>query len=325
MDTSLLSFISRKSQQVFGSKYSVLSMDRLLGGAQKHTYHIKTSADFEFVLYIWDTSTTYFASDESSSFTSNSSELFELNNKIMADHGIHVQKLYYMDRSRKECDFEYAFAQYIDGIDMDELIAKHKDKIEPALASLNQNLRNIHKIKSKVPGQLNHLLSSDYDLITSSKENAQKNLEYLKVNDSGNINLYNKITKALNVMSLSLSARDNYTFIHGELGPNHVIVDKNNTAYLIDIEGAKFCDVEEEESFLKIRFGQYYDLISEKNPSKERMDFYNLCHSLGNLSGAIELKLKDYYDMDDINGMIDFFTKELNHIAINYNKKLDEY
>lgn len=64
-------------------------------------------------------------------------------------------------------------------------------------------------------------------------------------------------------------ARKEYTFTHGELGPNHVIVDNED--------------------------------------NETRMLFYLIGHCLSNMRGAIELKQKGYYDMDDVNGMIDFF------------------
>ena len=37
------------------------------------------------------------------------------------------------------------------------------------------------------------------------------------------------------------------------------------------------------------------------------MTFNHLCHSIGNLSGALELKSKHYYNMDEVNGMIVYF------------------
>ena len=49
--------------------------------------------------------------------------------------------------------------------------------------------------------------------------------------------------------------RKKYSFIHYELGPNHVLADKEDNIYLIDIDGMKFFDLEFEHSFLKFRFG----------------------------------------------------------------------
>ena len=54
------------------------------------------------------------------------------------------------------------------------------------------------------------------------------------------------------------------------------------------------------------RLKKLSDIIDE-----QRMYFYYIGHCLGNLRGAVELKQKGYYDMDDVNGMIDFFHKQV--------------
>lgn len=77
-----------------------------------------------------------------------------------------------------------------------------------------------------------------------------------------------------------------------------------------DIEGAKFYDVEEELSFLEIRFDEMLKR-TENIADKQRRYFYHIGHCLGNLQGAVELKQKDYYDMDELNGMIEFFHKQV--------------
>ena len=63
--------------------------------------------------------------------------------------------------------------------------------------------------------------------------------------------------------------------------------------------------MEEENSFLQFRFDNRITGIKDDIDDK-RMQFYHIGHCFGNLRGAIELKKKGYYDMDDVNGMIDF-------------------
>lgn len=77
--------------------------------------------------------------------------------------------------------------------------------------------------------------------------------------------LYLKANMILNQIYGNIEESDEYSFIHYELGPNHVMVDENNVTYLIDIEGAKFFDVEMEYSFLQMRFGQNYYYLKRDN------------------------------------------------------------
>lgn len=85
-----------------------------------------------------------------------------------------------------------------------------------------------------------------------------------------------------------------------------------NSIYLQenDSQFAKFYDVEEELSFLDIRFNK----ILEKSDGvidEQRKYFYHIRHCFGNLQGAVELKQKGYYDMNDVNEMIEFFHKQM--------------
>ena len=72
--------------------------------------------------------------------------------------------------------------------------------------------------------------------------------------------------------------------------------------------------MEEAISFLNIRFGSLLENL-EMDLDSDRMEFYHIGHCLNNLSGAIQLKLKDYYDMDDVNGMIQHFNGLLKEVV----------
>jgi hypothetical protein len=308
-------FMKLKTKVVFGDSFILNRMTRILGGAQKHTYLAETENGFCFVIYIWDKSTSYFAyNEEEDIFSSSSSQLFELNNNLMLQHDVLTPKLYFMDRSKKEQDYEYAFAEYIDGTDMDDMISNHEDRLPGVLDSLKTSITNLHKIKSKFAGQLNRMQAEEFDILKHSLGVAQKNIEYLKEADGGNKKLYMRVWDKLLELSNAMEKRQEYTFIHGELGPNHVLVDKYDNAYLIDIEGGKYCDLEEEISFLNIRFGSLLENL-EIDLDSDRMEFYRIRHCLNNLSGAIQLKLKDYYDMDDVNGMIQYFNGLLKEVV----------
>jgi len=308
-------FMKLKTKVVFGDSFILNRMTRILGGAQKYTYLAETENGFFFVIYIWDKSTSYFTYNEDEDvFSSSSSQLFELNSNLMLQHNVLTPKLYFMDRSKGEQDYDYAFAEYIDGTDMDDIITHHEDRLPRVLNSLKTSITNLHKIKSDFVGQLNRMQTEEFDILEHSIKVAQKNIEYLKAADGSNKKLYMGVWNKLSELSKIMEKRQEYTFIHGELGPNHVMVDKYDNAYLIDIEGGKYCDLEEELSFLKIRFGSMLENL-EMGLDSDRMEFYHIGHCLNNLSGAIQLKLKDYYDMDDVNGMIQYFNGLLKEVV----------
>lgn len=304
-------FMSKKATQIFGKEYEIELIERILGGAQKYTYLAKCTNGFKFVIYQWDKSTTYFKnSDEHVVFSSNSADLFQRNNELMSNQGVLTPKLFYIDMSRRECDYEYAFVEYINGNDIDYIMKNEPERLDKVLESLNNSIDRLHSIKNRCVGQKGHMQGADFNIIAYELNDIHQNSIYLQKNDSQYAELYVQAEANAIECAQKLQGRDEYTFIHGELGPNHVIVDKNNNAYLIDIEGAKFYDVEEELSFLDIRFNKMLEK-SDGSIDEQRKYFYYIRHCFGNLRGAVELKQNGYYDMNDVNGMIEFFHKQI--------------
>ena len=294
-------------KEIFGSEYNIMSIEPLLGGAQKHTYIAKCKNGFSFVIYCWGKNTTYFENNSNSNiFRSSGSELFKLNNLLIREKHILTPEMYYMNQSREELDYEYAFVEYISGVDMDYIMMKEQDRIPLVIKSLEDNISKLHSIKSDKIGQLGNMQDKDFDLLQYILMEVQDNCNFLLEYDREYKEEYIRAINEVMDIANNIKKRSTYTFIHAELGPNHVIVDKNNQAYLIDIEGARFCDAEEEDSFIKFRF---QNLVSTQNNGIEtdRMKLYHLAHCFGILRGAIELKNINYYDMDDVNEMINFF------------------
>ena len=284
-------------------------MERLLGGAQKHTFLVRCKNGFSFVAYKWDSKTSYFEQDKNALFCSSSAELFESNNHLMKDNGVITPELYFMDRTKTEQNYDYAFVEYIDGHDMDYITANQKERLPAVLDSLNSSSEKLHGSKSETAGQAGKMLPADFKMENYILDGMIKNKNFLQEHDAEYKQYYESAFEKAKEYALNFSKRNFYTFIHAELGPNHGMVNKNNEAYLIDIEGAKFSDVEEELSFLDMRFEKRI-----YNPPVDmdlnRMSFYHIMHCLSNLRGAVELKEKNYYDMDDINQMLNFFHEE---------------
>lgn len=64
----------------------------------------------------------------------------------------------------------------------------------------------------------------------------------------------------------------------------------------IDIEGARFFDLEHEHSFLEFRFGEFYRYLRNNNLDHDRMTFYRYCHHLSLISGGLKLLHRQFPD-----------------------------
>lgn len=67
-----------------------------------------------------------------------------------------------------------------------------------------------------------------------------------------------RLAAVLHESRAAIRPRTEYRLIHGELGPDHVLVDRGGQPVLIDIEGLMYFDIEWEHVFLRLRFGEHY-------------------------------------------------------------------
>lgn len=301
--------LSEKAAQLWGRGCRVCSLKRVLGGAQKHTYLAETEGCAPFIVYRWGEDTSYFSSGKKGAvFSSSGASLFVQNNRLLRRLGVQTPELYCLDGGDGEQPWAYALVQYIDGPDMDEIAAKDPSRLPAVFASLRGSARRLHRCRGSQVGQLGNLQPPGFDVIAHTRREGEGSLSRLARADGENWALYAQIARQLADLAAAAAPRDEYTFIHGEWGPNHVLVDRTDTAYLIDIEGARFCDLEMEASFLRLRFGEDYRQLVEEPLDPVRMGFYHLCHCATLLDGAVELRAKGYYDMAEVEGMIDHFT-----------------
>lgn len=300
--------LQREINKVFGNKYDFLSLVRLYGGAQKGTYKITCKNQFEFILHIWDESVSYFdhVSNDNDTFTSNSAVLFMKNQKLLKDNNISTPEIYYVDLSKESYEFEFAFVEYIEGSDLETLLYRDGKNCEDIMLDLRENISRMHMIQNNHPGDLLNAKEDDFLCEKYVQQQISKNLEYLFDHFEP---VRGRETEVLHMNQLlygSIETRRTYSLIHWELGPNHVMVNKKDQAYLIDIEGMKYFDLEYEHSFLELRFGEYYKYLKREDLDMNRMNFYRFNHYIANITGAHQLLMKNYYDREDVEGMISY-------------------
>ncbi|WP_237172653.1 phosphotransferase [Paenibacillus lutimineralis] len=81
------------------------------------------------------------------------------------------------------------------------------------------------------------------------KQSLDDALMYLFENYEPIAKLKRQLIDASNELYAKIEERKEYSLIHFELGPNHVMVDQQGKTYIIDFEGMKYFDLEYEYSF----------------------------------------------------------------------------
>jgi hypothetical protein len=83
--------------------------------------------------------------------------------------------------------------------------------------------------------------------------------------------------------------RGTVALVHGELGPDHVLLDRDGEPVLIDIEGAMYFDAEVEHVWMRMRFGEHYTKLSRGGLDVDRLRLYQLCMHLDLVAGPLRI------------------------------------
>jgi hypothetical protein len=98
----------------------------------------------------------------------------------------------------------------------------------------------------------------------------------------------------LHELAATVRPRAEYVVVHGELGLDHVLVDRDGNPVLIDIEDLLYFDVEWEHVFMRIRLGGDYGRLAVSGLDEDRLALYMLTQRLSLTAGPLRLLDGDF-------------------------------
>jgi hypothetical protein len=110
--------------------------------------------------------------------------------------------------------------------------------------------------------------------------------------------VHRQLADLLGELAAAVRPRRQYGLIHGELGPDHVLIDAAGDPVLIDIEGVMYFDIEWEHVFLQVRFGEHYRWLRTGELDDDRLRLYRLALHLSLVAGPLRLLDGDFPDRD---------------------------
>jgi tRNA A-37 threonylcarbamoyl transferase component Bud32 len=242
-------------RSVFGNGYEVANVSNMHGGAQKVVYKVDCRNGFSCVLYVWDASKSYFQEElakQTREERSYGSDLFEANNKYLTQQGVRTPALYHLNADRDRYPFDYALVEYVAGHKAEVYLAGSDPQMRDTLLErVGEMLINMHRDVRDGYGKINAPLNRTPECHLLQVKNAENQLDYAaRYLDEFRTNRQ-KLLDTLYELEDNIKPRTQYGLIHGELGPDHILVNDKMEPYLIDIEGVMFFDIEHEHSFLK--------------------------------------------------------------------------
>ncbi|PYZ94818.1 aminoglycoside phosphotransferase [Salipaludibacillus keqinensis] len=300
------------AKKVFGNRHDVASVSKLHGGAQKVVYKVTCTNGFAFCLYVWDETHNYFEEEKTGqdlNERSDGSDLFAMNNRYLSEQSIRTPALYDLNQSRAQYPFDFALVEYVDGPTADAFLESTDPRTQHTVfEQIGDMTASMHSQARGTCGKLNDHRAQSEKCHRYQLNNAIEQLFYAKKFICDVEKHYDALFGKLHKLEERIQPRDHFGFIHGELGPNHVLVNENLEPFFIDIEGSGFYDVEHEHSFLSFRFGVCYHYFDKADLDPERMAFYLYCHHLALIGGGLKLLHRGFPDKDFAKGLTKFHT-----------------
>jgi hypothetical protein len=285
----------------FGRDWSLLRVERLAGGSKKGVYRLTMGDGGTALVYVWDDSEDYWqgvllesAGDPADPFSHASGlDLFEAAARRLTSAGVRCPELLFTDRSRALYPADIAVVEDVADGSLEALLEKDPVAAERPLSVLADWLAVMAAIRSPSFGKVAFVDAGGRSAGTSCEkvmlDHALAQLQEIAGRDRRAASAQGRLEEALHSLAEPIEPRTTSALVHGELGPDHVLLDRRGEAVLIDIEGAKYFDVETEHVWMRMRFGGHYAKLSQGGLDEDRLRLYQLCMHLGLVAGPLRI------------------------------------
>jgi hypothetical protein len=291
---------------------------RLRGGSKKGVYRLHFDDASTAILYVWNAEENYWPSPpdgadparmdpfaEASGF-----ELFKASRACLDAIGVRTPQVYVLDGSRRYLPAECAVVEDVGEETLEDRLQHDQQGVEPTLARLGAALQRMQQQRRPWVGKV-ALVGSGAAAHERSCEQivldrALRDLAEATARLERVARAHERLEAQLRALAGVVHPRNDYRLIHGELGPDHVLVDERGEPVLIDIEGAMFFDVEWEHVFLQLRFGPHYRWLRANDLDEQRLQLYRLALHLSLVAGPLRLLDGDFPEREPMRDIVEY-------------------
>ena len=290
----------------FGPGAGLREVSRLRGGTTKGVYRLTLDDARTAILYVWDPAENFWPAPSPESGT----DLFDAGSGLgpftraqqrLTALGVRVPSTILLDGGRRLFPADFALVEDVRGGTLEALTERDPAAARAPLARLGEALRAMHGHTAPRPGPDGDRRSPGDDGRGCEQIILTRSLYHLReaaTRDARIAAVEDRLEYALRELAARIVPRFSHGLIHGELGPDHVLVDDAGEPVLIDIEGTMFFDIEWEHVFLELRFREQYELLRVPGLDAQRMEFYRLAMHLSLVEGPLRLLDGDFPHRD---------------------------
>jgi hypothetical protein len=282
------------------------SVERVTGGSKKGVYRLVMDDATTAIAYFWNDAENYWpVADGDDDLTDPFSpglglDLFEAAHARLAQLGVRVPAIRLVARDGAHSPADLAIVEDVPGDRLEELLARDPDAAAPVLTRLGEALDAMRRHQAPTYGKIAVVDGGGASRGQSCEgvvlSRALRDLAGAAARDPRIAAARDRLEGRLLALAAAVRPRREYGFVHGELGPDHVLVDTDGTPVLIDIEGSVYFDVEWEHAFLRIRLHDAYGPLRADGLDEDRLALYTLAQRLSLTAGPLRLLDGDFPD-----------------------------
>ncbi|KUN88389.1 aminoglycoside phosphotransferase [Streptomyces bungoensis] len=286
-----------------------VAVDRLRGGSKKGVYRVRVDGAplGSVIVYSWAEAENFWpaerGTDSADPFAPASGLApFLAARRSLDGLGVRVPRIFLADGGRLRHRADVAVVEDVSEDTLEALFASDPARAAAALRDLATVTDRMHRHRVARYGRVDLLerggTASGVSCEQLVLDRALRDLGEASERDRRIAAVHGRLRDRLHGLAALVTPRAEHGLIHGELGPDHVLVDAAGHAVLIDVEGLMHFDVEWEHVFLRLRFGAHYPVLSRPGLDPRRLDLYALALHLSLVAGPLRLLDGDFPDRD---------------------------
>ncbi|MFJ7905947.1 phosphotransferase family protein [Kitasatospora sp. NPDC096204] len=317
------------ARAALGAGRRLASVERLAGGSKKGVYRLFTDDGTTAIAYRWAGAENYWPAAEGDDDLADpfspglGLDLFEAAHARLAALGVRVPALRFVRRAG-DLDGapgtgDLAIVEDVPGESLEKLLARDPRAAAPVLARLGEALEAMRghrasgygKVAVVDGGGASHGLSCEGVVL----DRALRDLAEAAARDPRIAEARDRFVERLRALAAAVRPRAEYGVVHGELGPDHVLVDAEGRPVLIDVEGTMYFDAEWEHVFLRIRLPEAdYRPLAADGLDEDRLALYALAQRLSLTAGPLRLLDGDFPAREAMAGIAEHNLRQALHL-----------
>jgi aminoglycoside phosphotransferase (APT) family kinase protein len=287
------------ARAALGGRRRLEAVERVAGGSKKGVYRLVMDDATTAIAYLWDDAENYWPTAEGDDDLTDpfspglGLDLFQAAHARLDALGVRVPAIRLVDRDGAHCPADLAIVEDLQGENLEELLARSPGAAAPVMDRLAESLGAMRGHRAPAYGKVAVVDGGGTSRGTSCEgvvlDRALRDLAEAASRDPRVAAARDRLEERLLGLAAAVRPRAEYAVVHGELGPDHVLVDADGNPVAIDIEGSMYFDVEWEHVFLQIRLHDAYQPLRVGGLDEDRLALYMLAQRLSLTAGPLRL------------------------------------